>query len=143
MEKEQDRPIKKQVFVHKNLVGKLAKDKSRQLAGASIGVVNSIDDVVPDNLRPNYIRFVRKLYAERAHQLGWRARPSDDDNIKELRERLVGMVAEVGEDADLTKQAIELTWKWLDDHKAVAPDMIDSVLSASAWTTACSSCRRC
>ncbi|HTL37606.1 MAG TPA: M1 family metallopeptidase [Kofleriaceae bacterium] len=116
------------------LVGKLAKDKSRQLAGASIGVVSGIDDDVPENLRPNYIRFVRKLYSERAHELGWRARPGDDDNIKELRGRLVGMVAEIGEDAELTKQATELTWKWLDDHKAVAPDLVDSVLSAAART---------
>ncbi len=114
------------------LVETLAKDKSRFIVDASSGVVVSIDDMVPDKLRPNYERFIRKLYKARAHELGWQSKKGEDANTKELRSTLVALVADTGKDAELAKQATELAWKWLDDHKAVEPDLVDAVLAGAA-----------
>ncbi|MBV8757413.1 MAG: M1 family metallopeptidase, partial [Deltaproteobacteria bacterium] len=49
-----------------SLVADLARDKSRHLVDESIGIVGEVDDLVPDKLRPNYERFIRKLYQARA-----------------------------------------------------------------------------
>jgi alanyl aminopeptidase len=115
-----------------DLVATLARDKSRHIVDASINVVASIDEMVPAKLRPNYQRFVRKLYQARAHELGWRAHPGEDDNIKQLRRSLLELVANVGGDAELIKQATELTWKWLDAHAAVDPEIVSGILAVAS-----------
>ena len=106
------------------LVADLSKDKSRHLVDASIGIVAGIDDMVPDALRPNYERLIKKLYQARARELGWHAKPGEDDNTKQLRPQLLGLVANLGRDPELIKQATELAWKWLDDHKAIQPELV-------------------
>jgi cytosol alanyl aminopeptidase len=115
-----------------DLVETLAKDRSRYIVDASIVVVGSIDEVVPAKLRPNYERFIRKLYQARAHELGWQARNGEDDNTKQLRRSLLPLVASIGRDAELIKQATELAWKWLDAHSAVAPEIARAVLSVAS-----------
>jgi len=122
--------VKKAVAL--DLVSTLAKDKSRFIVDASIGVVQSIDEVVPASLRVNYERFVRKLYQARAHELGWQARPGEDDNTKQLRRGLLPLVADIGRDAELIKLATELTWKWLDAHNAVEPEIARVVLAVAS-----------
>jgi alanyl aminopeptidase len=99
---------------------------------ASIDVVASINEMVPAGLRANYERFIRKLYQARAHELGWQPRKTDDDNTRQLRTSLLPLVADTGRDAELIKQASELAWKWLDAHKAVAPDMVLAVLTVAS-----------
>ncbi|HEX2688502.1 MAG TPA: M1 family metallopeptidase [Kofleriaceae bacterium] len=122
--------VKKAVAL--DLVATLAKDKSRHIVNASIGVVASIEDMVPETLRANYERFVRKLYQARAHELRWQPRKGEDDNTQQLRRSVVPLVASVGRDAELIKQATELTWKWLDAHDAVAPDIARAALAVAS-----------
>ena len=115
-----------------SLVGELSKDKSRHIVGESIGIVAGVDDLVPDKLRPNYERFIRKLYQARAHELGWQAKPGEGADTKELRPELLGLVAGEGKDPALIKEATALAWKWLDDHKAVQPELVGTVLHVAA-----------
>ncbi|MEO6777100.1 MAG: M1 family metallopeptidase [Kofleriaceae bacterium] len=114
------------------LVADLSKDKNRHIVDAGIGIVASIDDLVPDSLRPNYERLIKKQYAARAHELGWTSRPGEDENTKQLRPALLAMVANLGHDPQLIKQATELTWKWLDDHKAIQPELVGTALHIAA-----------
>jgi alanyl aminopeptidase len=111
-----------------DLVGTLAKDKSRHLVDASINVVAGIAEVVPAKLRPNYQRFIRKLYQARAHELGWRGNSGEDENTKQLRRGVLPLVAHEGRDTELIKQATELAWKWLDAHGSVEADIVPAVL---------------
>ena len=94
--------------------------------------VAGLDELVSDKLRPNYERFIRKLYQTRAHELGWAGKPGEDENTKELRSSLLALVAGRGEDQQLVKQAIDLANKWLDDHKAVQPELVGTVLGVAA-----------
>jgi alanyl aminopeptidase len=114
------------------LVETLAKEKSRHIVDASIGVVAGIDEMVPDALRPNYERLITKLYRARARELGWQSKKGEDDNTKQLRPNLLSLVAGVGRDPELIKQATALAWKWLDDHKAVDPELVGLVLETAA-----------
>jgi len=56
------------------LAATLARDKSRHVVEASLNAVEGVDEQVPAALRANYERLVRKLYAGRAHELGWRSK---------------------------------------------------------------------
>jgi alanyl aminopeptidase len=114
------------------LVADLSRDKSRHIVDASIGIVASIDEMVPDSLRKNYERLINKQYAARAHELGWTSRPGEDDNTKQLRPGLLSLVANLGRDPQLIKQATELTWKWTDDHKAIQPELVRTALHIAA-----------
>jgi alanyl aminopeptidase len=115
-----------------SLVADLARDKSRHLVDASIGIVGEVDDVVPDNLRANYERFIRKLYQARARELGWQAKPGEGPDTKQLRPELLGLVAGDGKDPALIAEATKLAWKWLDDHNAVQPELVGVVLRVAA-----------
>ncbi|MDQ3335682.1 MAG: M1 family metallopeptidase [Myxococcota bacterium] len=114
------------------LVDKLAKDKSRHIVDASIGVVASIDEMVPDNLRKNYERLIIRLYRARAVELGWRSKKGESDDIKQMRPALLSLVAGTGRDPALSKEATALAWKWLDDHSAVEPEVTGAVLGVAA-----------
>jgi len=114
------------------LVADLASDGSRYLVGQSIGTVVGIAELFDDKLRPNYERFVNKLFAARAKAVGWHTRPGEDDNATQLRPQLLAVVANHGRDPALIAQATELTWKWLDDHKAIQPELVDTTLEIAA-----------
>jgi hypothetical protein len=110
------------------LVADLAKDKNRHMVDASIGIVAGIDNFVTDAYRPSYERFITKMFAARAKELGWQSRPREEDNLKLLRPRLVGIVADHGHDKELIAKATEMAWKWIADHKAVQPELVDVTL---------------
>jgi alanyl aminopeptidase len=115
-----------------SLVADLAKDKSRHLVDASIGIVGGVDDMISDKLRPRYEKFIRKLYQARARELGWSAKKGESTDAKQLRPELLGLVAGDGKDSTLIKQATALAWKWFDDHKAVDPELVGTVLHVAA-----------
>ncbi|MBV8762709.1 MAG: ERAP1-like C-terminal domain-containing protein, partial [Deltaproteobacteria bacterium] len=53
-------------------------------------------------------------------------------DTKELRPELLRLVAGEGKDEALIKEATALAWKWLDDHKAVQPELVGTVLHIAA-----------
>ena len=110
------------------LVQQLSKDNDRHIVDQSIAIVAGIVEMVPDSLRANYERLINKLYRARARELGWLSKPGEPDDVKQLRPSLLALVADEGKDAELIKQASTLAWKWLDDHKAITPEMTRTVL---------------
>ncbi|CAN5866021.1 M1 family metallopeptidase [soil metagenome] len=114
------------------LVADLAKDPSRHLVDSSLGIVGGIDEMVPDRLRPNYERFIKKLYLARAKQLGWQSKPNEGPDAKELRPELLSLVAGEGREPALIAEATKLAWKWLDDRKSVDPTVVGAVLGVAA-----------
>ena len=114
------------------MVETFARDASRHIVDASVDAIAGIDEMVPDALRPNYERVIRKLYRTRALELGWQSKKTDDDNLKQLRPTLLGLVAGSGKDPELIKQATALAWKWLDDRTAIEPDLVGVTLRVAA-----------
>ncbi len=115
-----------------SLVADLAKDPSRHIVDMSLGIVGSIDEMVGDKLRPNYERFIKKLYLARAKQLGWAKKPGEGPDATELRPELLSLVAGDGNDRALVAEATKLAGKWLDDRSAIDPTMVGTVLRVAA-----------
>ena len=108
-------------------------DPARQVVNWGVAVALSIDrDLVPDDLRPNYQRFLQKSYGARAHELGWIGHDGESDDVRLLRPLLLSAVAGPGGDRELARQAGDLALKWLEDRKAVPPDIVGAVLSVAA-----------
>ena len=110
------------------------RDSSRQVLQRSLALALSFHrDVVPENLEPNYQRFLRKNFQARARELGWIPGPGESEDIRLLRPELVSAMATLGGDQELARQARQLADKWLADRKSVAPDVVESVLSSAAY----------
>jgi alanyl aminopeptidase len=115
------------------LVPTLAKDDSRHIVDSMAGLVGGLSNaLVPNDLRANYQRFVARSFGARARQVGWAARPGDSDDTRLLRPTLLAMMVQDAESPALQAEARTLADKWLGDHNAVAPELIDLVLDAAA-----------
>ena len=114
------------------LIASLAKEHSRHIVDASVGIVAGISEMVPDDLRTKYEKLILRLYRARATELGWHSKPNEDADRKQLRPTLLAMVAGEAHDPALVAEAKALAWKWLDDHKAIEPELVGVALSVAA-----------
>jgi len=89
--------------------------------------------LLPDNLQPNFRRFLLKNFQARARELGWAQKPGDSEDVRLLRVAIVRPVATWGGDEELATQAKVLADKWFTDHSAIAPDMVEPVLLTAAF----------
>jgi hypothetical protein len=72
------------------------------------------------------------VYGGRARDLGWKTKAGENEDVRFLRPALLNVLANQGEDSELIAQAKKLALAWLDDHKAVDPDMVRVVLTTAA-----------
>ena len=111
----------------------LAREQNRHLTEVTSSFLNLLsNDLVPEALRPNRARFVRKLIGARARALGWKPGAKDSDDTRLVRPALLSLAATTGEDPALIAGAKKLADKWLADHTAVAPDLVGLVLTVAA-----------
>lgn len=90
-------------------------------------------NLVPDDLLPNYRRFLLKNFQARARELGWVPKPGDSEDTRLLRAALVRPVATWGGDPELAAQAQSLAEKWFADRNAIDPNMLGAVLGTAAF----------
>ena len=110
----------------------LADDPDRNVRSASVNELWGIYDMVPDAQWPSYQRAVRKLFGAAAHKIGFQPRQGESEDTALLRPTLINLVGDAGGDEAIAAEARTLAWKWLDDHAAVAPEMVDTVLGLAA-----------
>ena len=116
------------------LVDTFHRDPERQIVQSALDLaLEPRQHLVAENLKPNYQRFLRKNFDERAKELGWIAKPGETDEQKLLRPQLVSTVATTGGDEELAQPAKELANKWLGDHAAIEPNMTVATLGAAAY----------
>jgi alanyl aminopeptidase len=114
------------------LIPVLLRDDNHHIITAATRIATAADPMVPDKLRGNYARFLRKMFGKRARKLGWKPRKGEADHEKLLRQRLVGLIAADGQDKVLSKQAHALGQKWLSDPKSISADLTGTVLAVAA-----------
>jgi cytosol alanyl aminopeptidase len=111
---------------------RLARDPARQVVTKTIGVTTGIqNNLVSQELLPQYHLYLENLYGSRARALGWKDRPGESDDDRLLRPLVMSTMANQAEDPEVIAQAKALALAWLDDRKAVDPDMVSSVMFAA------------
>ena len=114
------------------LVPRFAGSPSRQIVQSTVRIASDIHEhLVPPDLRPNYARFVSKMFGEKARALGFTPKPGEDDDTRLLRNELVGFVALEALEPGLQAEARRLALKWLEDGSAVSADMVGEVLEVA------------
>ena len=103
------------------------------VTGETVGVVGGLDaHLVPDNLRPQYVRMVQKLYGGAATRLGLSAIPGEPEEERLLRPKVVSLVGDTAKDVGIVAAAAPLADRWLTDRTGVDNDMVDTVLGLAA-----------
>lgn len=116
------------------LVNTFHNDPERYVVIAALGLaIEPRSELVPQDLMPNYVRFLRDNFQARAHEIGWIPKPGESDDIHLLRPILLRIVSTYAEDQELAKQARELTDKWFENHNSVDPSVVSSVLRTAAY----------
>jgi alanyl aminopeptidase len=116
------------------LVPELAGDSERSVVEMTIRILGQIwPHMVGDSLQENYVRFMQRAYGKRARELGWMPRQGEDAETRLLRNQVVFSAASRGEDAALAREAGELALRWLENPRALPPDIISPVLSTAAY----------
>jgi alanyl aminopeptidase len=123
---------KADVAILLELVSGLARDPNLHIARSVADIAAGLDEVVGEAARPAYARFVRKAFGARARRLGWTPKAGEDDDTRLLRNTLLALVAQEGQDAALAAPARALALAWLDDRGAVDRQMLDVVLTTAA-----------
>jgi alanyl aminopeptidase len=114
-------------------VPELVQEGNRHMIGMTTGLVGGLEDkLVPAELDPNYRKFINKIYAARANQLGWKPKAGEDDGTRLLRPGIARLVAESDPKSPLAVEARKLTEAWLTDKKAIDHDLVGTVLGVAA-----------
>src|SRR5262249_25002783 len=107
-------------------------DPQREIVEALSEIAGLPYQIIPDSLRPNYARFIRQEFGDRARKLGWWPMPGENEDVRLLRHNLVPFVAADGEDQTLIDEATKLARRWLEDRRAIDPDLTGPVLRVAA-----------
>jgi cytosol alanyl aminopeptidase len=115
------------------LVEPFSRDPDWRVVSQAVSVTGILrSPIVPEELRPNAARFLRKMFGERARDLGWTPQPGQVEDTRALRQQLVALVAREGEDPELIADAQKLALRWIDDRKSVDPQMAGPVMYVAA-----------
>ncbi|NMO18068.1 M1 family metallopeptidase [Pyxidicoccus fallax] len=115
------------------LAARTANDKDRVVVESSLDLLDLVSSrMISEGKEAERARFLRDTYGPRARQLGFTPRKGEDEDTRLLRPRLVRLAGREGADPKLVAEARTLADKWLGDRRAVAPEMVDTVLSIAA-----------
>ncbi|MBF5041076.1 M1 family metallopeptidase [Aggregicoccus sp. 17bor-14] len=110
-----------------------ARDPSRLMVQRGMELLEGVRlEQLSAEDRGRYRAWLRQTYAPRARQLGWVARPGEDENVQRLRLMIVPLAAGAGEDPVLSAEATRLAKAWLKDRSAVPEDVGHTALRVAA-----------
>ncbi|HWL86763.1 MAG TPA: M1 family metallopeptidase, partial [Polyangiaceae bacterium] len=85
-------------------------------------------DLLGKDAVARYAKFVRTLYGDKTKSLGWRPKPGEDLDTRNLRITLLQTMGTVGDDRALQKEAHALALQWLSNRRAVEADVVEPML---------------
>ena len=80
---------------------------------------------------PNYRRFIRNNLDPLVKEASWPSTPQETEDARLQRLALLSLSARNGGDSRLIDEAKRLTYAWLADRQALAPDAADAVLAVA------------
>jgi alanyl aminopeptidase len=111
-----------------SLQPKLLLDPERRVVEMTAGFMSQ-RAWVPQELKSNYHRFLRKSLDPLVRNISWQPLRQESDDERLQRLALLSLAANAGEDSRLIAEAKRLAVAWMDDRHAVPPDEANSVLS--------------
>jgi alanyl aminopeptidase len=112
-------PAKLPLALALSFVPKMLAGGDRFTIGDASELAGGFDWYVSEDLRPKYEGWIRTTFGAGASKVGLVAAPNEDLDAERVRGQLLGLVAWVGRDPDLVKQASDLVPGWHDMPAAI------------------------
>ncbi|MGE3542752.1 MAG: M1 family metallopeptidase [Kofleriaceae bacterium] len=105
------------------LLPSLVRTGGRPTVLAGVEMMRMVSRAVPADLAPAFADYVRATFGARARTVGWNPRAGESDDVRLLRPELLQLVAGIGRDATLAKQAQTIAERWIAKPSSV-PDRL-------------------
>ena len=116
-----------------DVVAGLQDDRTRQVVQTYLGPLSYIDSrLVPAAEHEQYRAWVRNFLRPMAAELGWKPKPGESDEVRELRPSVLGVIGFVGRDPQTLNEAKTLAQQYMQDPTSVDPNIAGVVLSLAA-----------
>ena len=109
-----------------------AAQVNRDIAQSLMWAFGNLRPLVTNELRPNWERWLGKLFSAQLEALGLAARPQDSDDTLRLRPALVEFLATEGNEPSLNAKVGQLAMRELAERDALDGTMIEAVLQSAA-----------
>ncbi len=105
---------------------RFASDRDPRVVSASISLTKRLAMWAPD--RKAFAANIRSMYGQAAREAGWTPQAGESDDTRTTRRELLTLVTDLGDDAELSAQAIPLATTWLADRTSLDPDLRDTIV---------------
>jgi puromycin-sensitive aminopeptidase len=114
------------------LAGLFGDESDPNVWGAITGPLGLLDHIADDEARPAVQAFARKLLRPAFDRLGWDPVAGEDERASRTRTILLEALGTTAADPEIRKEAAARHERYLDDHHAIAPDLVTPIIHALA-----------
>ena len=115
-----------------DLTGKFREETDRNVWTALTGSLAFVNRVIPQSARAGLEAFVRHRVGPATARLGWEAEPGESELVRQLRGDLIRVLGTLGNDEETQAQARAFYARYLQDERAVDPNILPAVIGIIA-----------
>ena len=117
-----------------SLASRLDAETDEVVWEALLGPLDQLDRIVTNADQPVLGSFIVALAQPQFERLGWQPTPEDGTRVGTLRATLLTALGTIGADSSVQKRAVELHRAFVEDRRAVPPDLVGALIEVLAWT---------
>jgi puromycin-sensitive aminopeptidase len=115
-----------------DLIGLFGDEDDPNVWGAITGPLALLDHVADDTARPAVQAFAQRLVRPAFDRLGWEPAAGESEHASRTRTMLLEALGTTAADSEIRTEAATRHERYLDDHHAIAPDLVTPVIHALA-----------
>lgn len=124
---------KQNVGDYLDLLRRMGADRERVVLEAEIQPLPKIAEYLTDaEGRASLSALIRDLAAPGVKHLGWKPAPNENDDDRQLRPALIGLLGAYGNDAETIRHARNLAEEYLQDRSSLDGSLVPAVLGLAA-----------
>ncbi len=116
-----------------DVVAGLKDDRTRQVVQTYMGPLGYVSERIASGAeRDQYRAWLRNFLRPLVNELGWKPKPGESDEVRELRPSVLGMMGAVARDPQVLQEAKALAQQYMQDPASVDPNIAGVVLGLAA-----------
>ena len=116
-----------------DILNRFSNETDPEVLGSMLTALNRVNGALSDSDRPLFAGYVRRTIAPILERIGYQPKPGEAVALTTLRPRLLGLVANVGQDPKVLAFAREQAAKYMKDASSVDPTIATTVLAIAAY----------
>ena len=115
------------------VLNRFSSETDPDVLGSLLTAMNRVDAALSESDRPLFAAYVRRTLGPVLDRIGYAKKPGEPQPLTILRPRLIGWVANIGQDPKAIAWAKDQAAKYLADANSVDPSLAGTVLNIAAY----------